>query len=147
MLLARAIRFSFLFSSSFFHKWLIFLQAGIQLTNDSLSLSGSATGWRWRQRLLMLRGGGNGVIGHSRMWKARERLVHREHGPHTKGHGGPRWGRVGQPRRRGHAGNQSWQHRHFSCTEGSAVSGPLGDTLTCLYGAASSTLLSHSSSR
>lgn len=60
MLLARAIRFSFLFSSSFFPKWLIFLQAGIQLTNDSLSLSGSATGWRWRQRLLMLRGGKRG---------------------------------------------------------------------------------------
>lgn len=49
-----------------------------------ISLSGSGAGWRWRRRLWVQRGV-SGVIGHSRMWKARERRVHREQGPHTKG--------------------------------------------------------------
>lgn len=80
---------------------------------------------------------GGGVNGHSRTWKASERRVHREHGPHTKGHAGAPWGRDEPPKERGHAGNQSWQRRHFSSTKGSAVSGPLGYVLTFLSRAAS----------
>lgn len=69
-----------------------------------ISLSGSGAGWRWRRRLWVQRGV-SGVIGHSRMWKARERRVHREQGPHTKGRakgrelsreGGSEWVRLGE---------------------------------------------------
>lgn len=130
-------------NESFYLGSSLFLALSLSLI---LSLSGSGVGWRWRQRLWVQRGVSR-VIGHSRMWKARERQVHREQGPHTKGQGGAQWGREGRPSRRGHAGNQSWQHRHFLSTEGLAVSGPLGYILTYLRGAASSTLLSHSSLR
>lgn len=99
------------------------------LAYSSLCLSGSGAGWRWRLSPWVQRGVSS-VIGHSRMWKAREWRAHREQGPHTKGQGGSQWGREGALRRRGHAGNQSWQHRHFSSTQGSVVSGPLGYTLT-----------------